>query len=155
MTIHLSYAAILTLVFTSLFSLVTQAQEAPPATKTSSIFGKDTVYYSVLNTIFISPQVAKSYGIVRGKDKFLINVSVRRQLDTSNIAVRADVTGSSSDLIYVNTLEFREIIEQDAIYYIAEFDISNDERQNFRLSASVDNRPSYDIQFNKMLYLDK
>jgi hypothetical protein len=155
MTIHLSYAAILTLVFTSLFSLATQAQEAPPATKTSSIFGKDTVYYSVLNTIFISPQVAKSYGIVRGKDKFLINVSVRRQLDTSNIAVRADVTGSSSDLIYVNTLEFREIIEQDAIYYIAEFDISNDERQNFRLSASVDNRPSYDIQFNKMLYLDK
>ncbi|MFQ3201238.1 MAG: hypothetical protein ACI9SK_001969, partial [Zhongshania sp.] len=67
----------------------------------------------------------------------------------------ADITGNSSDLIYINTLEFREVIEQDAIYYIAEFDISNDERQNFRLSVSVDNRPSYDIQFNKMLYLDK
>lgn len=155
MKIHLSYAAIFTLVLTALFSLATQAQEAPPATKTSSSFGKDTVHYSVLNTTFISPQVAQSYGIVRGENKFLITVSVRRQLDTSNIAVRADVKGSSSDLIYVNTLEFREIIEQDAIYYIAEFDISNDERQNFRLSVSVDNRPSYDIQFNKMLYLDK
>ncbi|MFT7403483.1 DUF4426 domain-containing protein [Zhongshania sp.] len=155
MKIHLNYAAIFTLVFTSFFSVASQAQEAPPATKTSSIFGKDTVYYTVLNTTFISPQVAKSYGIVRGEDKFLVNVSVRRQLDTSNIAVRADITGNSSDLIYVNTLEFREIIEQDAIYYIAEFDISNDERQNFRLSVSVDDRPSYDIQFNKMLYLDK
>jgi hypothetical protein len=155
MKTHLSYAAIFTLIFTSLFSVATQAQEAPPATKTSSIFGKDTVYYTVLNTTFISPQVAKSYGIVRGEDKFLVNVSVRRQLDTSNIAVRADITGNSSDLIYINTLEFREVIEQDAIYYIAEFDISNDERQNFRLSVSVDNRPSYDIQFNKMLYLDK
>jgi hypothetical protein len=155
MKIHLNYAAIFTLVFTSFFSVASQAQEAPPATKTSSIFGKDTVYYTVLNTTFISPQVAKSYGIVRGEDKFLVNVSVRRQLDTSNIAVRADITGNSSDLIYINTLEFREIIEQDAIYYIAEFDISNDERQNFRLSVSVDDRPSYDIQFNKMLYLDK
>jgi hypothetical protein len=155
MKIHLNYAAIFTLVFTSFFSVASQAQEAPPATKTSSVFGKDTVYYTVLNTTFISPQVAKSYGIVRGEDKFLVNVSVRRQLDTSNIAVRADITGNSSDLIYVNTLEFREIIEQDAIYYIAEFDISNDERQNFRLSVSVDDRPSYDIQFNKMLYLDK
>tara|TARA_R110001592_G_scaffold1874_4_gene11357 strand:+ start:1891 stop:2358 length:468 start_codon:yes stop_codon:yes gene_type:complete len=155
MKVHLNYAAIFTLVFTSLLSLASQAQDAPPATETSSSFGKDTVHYSVLNTTFISPQVAKSYGIVRGEDKFLINVSVRRQLDTSNIAVRADVKGTSSDLIYVNTLEFREIIEQDAIYYIAEFDISNDERQNFRLSVSVDNRPSYDIQFNKMLYLDK
>ncbi|MEX1663992.1 DUF4426 domain-containing protein [Zhongshania arctica] len=155
MKVHLNYAAIFTLVFTSLLSLASQAQDAPPVTETSSSFGKDTVHYSVLNTTFISPQVAKSYGIVRGEDKFLINVSVRRQLDTSNIAVRADVKGTSSDLIYVNTLEFREIIEQDAIYYIAEFDISNDERQNFRLSVSVDNRPSYDIQFNKMLYLDK
>jgi hypothetical protein len=154
MKIHLNYAAMCILVFTALLSFASQAQEAPPATQTSSSFGTDTVYYSVLNTTFITPQVAKTYGIVRGEDKFLVNVSIRRQLDASNIAVRADVTGSSSDLIYLNPLDFREIIEQDAIYYIAEFDISNDERQDFRLTVSVDDRPSYNIKFNKMLYLD-
>ena len=68
--------------------------------------------------------------------------------------MRAKVKGSSSDLIHRTPLEFKEIIEQDAIYYIAEFELSNDERQDFRLSVNVDNRPSYDIQFNKMLYID-
>jgi hypothetical protein len=137
-----------------LLGLSAHAQEAPPVTSTSSSFGKDTVHYSVVNTTFLTPQVARSYGIVRGEDKFIINVSVRRQLDGSNIAVRAKVKGSSSDLIHRTPLEFKEIIEQDAIYYIAEFELSNDERQDFRLSVNVDNRPSYDIQFNKMLYID-
>ena len=85
----LRFSVILTLLFSAVFSLAAQAQEAPPVTQTSSNFGKDTVHYSVLNTAFLTPQVAKSYGIVRGDNKFLINVSVRRQLDTSNIAVRA------------------------------------------------------------------
>ena len=149
-----NYTAIFTLVFSALFSAAASAQEAPPVTATSSSFGKDTVHYSVVNSTFLTPQVAKSYGIIRGKNKFLINVSVRRQLDTTNLAVRAKVEGTSSDLIHRTPLEFREIIEQDAIYYIAEFEISNDERQDFRLSVSVDNRPSYDIQFNKMMYVD-
>ncbi|MBQ0797528.1 DUF4426 domain-containing protein [Zhongshania sp.] len=149
-----NYTAIFTLVFSALFSAAASAQEAPPVTATSSSFGKDTVHYSVVNSTFLTPQVAKSYGIIRGDNKFLINVSVRRQLDTTNLAVRAKVEGTSSDLIHRTPLEFREIIEQDAIYYIAEFEISNDERQDFRLSVSVDNRPSYDIQFNKMMYVD-
>ncbi|MBW2941263.1 DUF4426 domain-containing protein [Zhongshania aquimaris] len=149
-----NYTAIFTLVFSALFSAAASAQEAPPVTATSSSFGKDTVHYSVVNSTFLTPQVAKSYGIIRGDNKFLINVSVRRQLDTTNLAVRAKVEGTSSDLIHRTPLEFREIIEQDAIYYIAEFEISNDERQDFRLSVSVDNRPSYDIQFNKMIYVD-
>ncbi|CAA0106079.1 Uncharacterised protein [Zhongshania aliphaticivorans] len=150
-----NYVATIALIFSAMFSVASHAQEAHSATATSSSFGKDTVHYNVLNTTFLTPQVAKSYGIVRGDDKFLINVSVRRQLDTSNIAVRANVKGSSSDLIHRTPLEFKEIIEQDAIYYIAQFELDNDERQDFRLSVSVDNRPSYDIQFNKMLYLEE
>ncbi|CAA0117459.1 DUF4426 domain-containing protein [Zhongshania aliphaticivorans] len=154
MKLNITFLNISALFFSLLLSFSAQAQEAPPVTATSSNFGKDTVHYSVVNTTFLTPQVAKSYGIIRGEDKFIINVSVRRQLNTSNIAVRAKVKGNSSDLIHRTPLEFKEIIEQDAIYYIAEFELSNDERQDFRLSVNVDNRPSYDIQFNKMLYID-
>ena len=138
-------------------SAVSQAQEreTPPVTETSKQFGNDTVHFSVLNTSFLTPQVARSYGIVRGKNKFLINLSVRRQSDIANSAVRADISGTQSDLIHRTPLDFREVIEQDAIYYIAEFAISNDERRDFRLQVKVDDKPSYDIQFNKMLYVDK
>jgi len=138
-------------------SAASQAQEheAPPVTETSKQFGDDTIHFSVLNSSFLSPKIARSYGIVRGKNKFLINIAVRRQAGTTTAALRAQVSGSQSDLIHRTPLEFREIIEQDAIYYIAEFAISNDERRDFRLQVSVDDKPSYDIQFNKMLYVDK
>lgn len=132
-----------------------QERETPPVTETSKQFGSDTVHFSVVNSSFLTPQVARSYGIVRGKNKFLINVSVRRQSGPDNTAVRAQISGSQSDLIHRSPLAFREIIEQDAVYYIAEFAISNDERRDFRLQVNVDDKPSYDIQFNKMLYVDK
>ncbi len=145
----------LSLLFSFSAASQAQVQEAPPVTETSKQFGNDTVHFSVLNTSFLSPKVARSYSIVRGKNKFLINVSVRRQSDGSNSAVRAAITGTQSDLIHRTPLDFREVIEQDATYYIAEFAISNDERRDFRLQVSVDDKPSYDIQFIKMLYVDK
>ena len=80
---------------------------------------------------------------------------MRRQSGIGNSAVRAELSGTQSDLIHRTPLEFREVIEQDAIYYIAEFGISNDERRDFRLQVKVEEKPSYDIQFNKMLYVDK
>ena len=93
-----------------------QERETPPVTETSKQFGNDTVHFNVLNTSFLSPKVARSYGIVRGKNKFLINVSVRRQSGIGNSAVRAELSGTQSDLIHRTPLEFREVIEQDAIY---------------------------------------
>jgi hypothetical protein len=156
---HFSYRLFTALSLGLLLSLsaASQAQEQkmPPVTETSKQFGNDTVHFSVLNTSFLTPKVARSYGIVRGKNKFLINVSVRRQSDSSNSAVPAKISGTQSDLIHRTPLDFREVIEQDAIYYIAEFAISNDERRDFRLQVSVDGKPSYDIQFIKMLYVDK
>ncbi|MFT5889565.1 MAG: hypothetical protein ACI9BO_002392 [Zhongshania sp.] len=139
----------------SLFlATATLAQEALAVT-TSSQFGDDTVHYSVLNTRFLSPQVAKSYGITRGNNKFLVNVAVNRKASGKSLALRAKISGTNSDLIHRTPLDFREVIEQDAVYYLAEFSLSNDERRIFRLKVSLDDKPDYDIEFNKMLYLEK
>ena len=132
-------------------------EDAPPeATPTSQQFGDVTVHFTVLNTSFLSPQVARSYGIVRGDNKFLVNVAIGKQEGERSRALRAEVSGSSSDLIHRAPLKFREVIEQDAIYYIAELEIDGKrERRDFRLSVKTDERPQpYDIQFNKHLYRD-
>ena len=128
----------------------TPAPESPPS---SQQFGPDTVYFNVLNTGFLTPEVARSYGITRGKDKFLVNVSVR---NSETGAIAATVTGSSSDLIHRHPLVFREIVEQDAIYYIAELDIDGKrETRDFRLSVTTATRPQpYDIQFTKTLHIE-
>lgn len=135
---------------------IAQEDTPPEAAPTSKQFGDVTVHFTVLNTSFLNPQVARSYGIVRGDNKFLMNVAVSKQEEQRSRALRAEVSGSSSDLIHRTPLEFREVIEQDAIYYIAELEIdSKRERRDFRLSVKTDERPQpYDIQFNKQLYRD-
>lgn len=149
---HFMLTAVLSLLCLPVFA----QPQAAPTTPTEKQFGADTVYFSVLNTSFLSPEIARSYGIVRGDNKFLINVAIRRQQDDRDVAAAAQVSGSTSDLIHRSELEFLEVAEQDALYYIASFEIDNTEKRDFRLKILAEGqRQSYDINFNKKLYVDE
>ncbi|ARN73729.1 DUF4426 domain-containing protein [Oceanicoccus sagamiensis] len=123
---------------------------------TTKVFGDYDVHYSVLNSTFISPTVAQTYGIVRGKDRALINIAVRQRLERGETrAKKSMVSGSSSDLIHSAPLNFTEIVEQDAIYYIAELRFNNKELRTFTISIQPDaNIAPYTLKFNKTLYFN-
>ena len=124
--------------------------------ETTKVFGDYDVHYSVLNSTFITPQVAQAYGIVRGKDRALINIAVRKRLARGETqAKKSMVSGSSSDLIHSSKLEFTEIVEQDSIYYIAELRFNNKELRTFTISIQPDaNIAPYTLKFNKTLYFN-
>ncbi|MFT5033777.1 MAG: hypothetical protein ACI9OO_001713 [Bacteroidia bacterium] len=120
-------------------------------------FDKYDVHYMIVNSTFLSPEVAKSYGIVRGEDHFIINIAVHEILDDGSTAARkADVSGTSFDLIHRLTLDFKEIDERTAVYYIAQFQANDKETLNFTLKIhpSTSER-SYKMQFNQVMYADK
>ena len=103
------------------------------------VFGDYDVHYSVVNSTFISPAVAEAYGIVRGKDRALINIAVRQRLAKGQSKPkRAIVNGSSSDLIHSANLAFDEIQEQQAVYYIAALQFNNKELRTFTISIQPD-----------------
>lgn len=119
-------------------------------------FGDLEVHYAIVNTSFLSPQVASSYGITRGKHRAIVNISI---LDTSTselgIARKALLTGRSRDLISSQELEFREIQEQSSIYYIADFKFLNAEHHRFEISITTDpNTPPLLLKFEQKLYVD-
>ena len=120
-------------------------------------FGPYDVHYSVFNSTFVTPEVAKAYGITRGKNRALINIAIRKQLKSGeNIARRAMVTGSSSDLIHRLELDFQEIEEQGAVYYIAEFKFNDKEMRSFTIKIQPDpNIAPYTLKFSKTLYEDE
>ncbi|MFA7554568.1 MAG: DUF4426 domain-containing protein [Spongiibacteraceae bacterium] len=120
-------------------------------------FGDYDVHYTVLNSSFISPETAKAYGIVRGKDRALINIVVRQRLDKGESKPKkAIVTGSSSDLIHSAKLDFQEIIEQQAVYYIAELKFNHKELRTFTIKVQPDpNIAPYTLKFSKTLYVDQ
>ena len=131
------------------FAAITYAQESfeyisPPY----------EVYYSVFNSTFVTPDVAKAYQLTRGKDIAMVNVSVRKNLDSGkNIEKRAVVSGTKSDLIHVIPLDFIEIEEKGAIYYLASFKFNHKEALNFNIEVQPDrNKASINIKFRKALY---
>lgn len=120
-------------------------------------FGPYQVYYSVFNSTFITPEVARAYGITRGKNRALINIAIRKQLKSGeDIPQRAAVTGTSSDLIHSNALEFQEIEEQGAVYYLASLTFNDKEMRSFTIKIQPDPAIApYTLKFSRTLYEDE
>lgn len=125
--------------------------------ESSKTFGDYEVHYSVFTSTFITPDVARSYNIVRGKDRALINIAIRKRGDDGRTrAHAATIDGSSSDLIHKTPLEFREIREQDSIYYIAELRFYDKELRTFTLEIQPQSSAeSFSLKFSKQLYFDE
>ena len=121
-------------------------------------FGDYKVYFSVLNSSFISEDIASIYKLTRGADRAIINIAVVKKTgDTDSFGLPAKLTGSIANLMQQQkTLDFTEIKETNATYYLASFRFSNEEMLRFKVSvdAGQTGRP-FEIEFTKKLYVDK
>lgn len=124
----------------------------------SETFGNYQVYYSVFNSTFVRADIASTYQLNRARDRALVNVSVTRTGgEASNLGLPAEVSGTASNLLQqTQTLEFREIDEGDATYYIATLRHTDEEMYNFRLQIQPEGaeRP-FELSFSQKLYLDQ
>jgi hypothetical protein len=134
-----------------------QPETAGPPVETSKVFGSYEVFYNVFPSAMLTEAVAAANNIVRGKNRAVINVAVRKRLpDGGDQAQAALVSGTYSDLIQSKKLEFREIKETGAIYYIAEFRHSDRELLRFDIKVQPDpNAPAHSISFTRKLYIDE
>ena len=118
-------------------------------------FGRFELYYSVVNTTFLDPKIASTYGIARGEKRAIINLAVRENLADGSTSRAMKLQGRTWDLIQSQTLEFTEVREGDAIYYIAKFQFINEEWRFFE----IDFRPTggdqtYTFKFKHQLYIN-
>ena len=141
----------------SIFSVVLLAGQAGSAqAQQSERFGPFELHYSVVNTTFLEPSVAATYGITRGEKLAILNLAVREHLpDGGNEARSMLIKGRTWDLIQNQFLEFQEVREGPAIYYIAAFKFINEEWRFFE----VDFRPegaeqTYTFKFKHQLYIN-
>ena len=119
-------------------------------------FGRYEVYYSLFASDFLRPEIARAYGIVRANDRAVLNIAVRRiEPAVGSVPIKAKVEGTRSDLVHTRDLELREVIEEGAIYYLAEFPFRNDETHYFKVSIHPDGDTStLDLQFKQTMYVD-
>ncbi len=137
----------------AMMCLATMAWAEP---KLFTEFGDLKIYHSVFNSSFLTPEVAKQYDLTRSGNEALLNVAVVREGDQSDIyGQKATVTGFVKNLMQQKrTLEFQEVQEQKAVYYLASLSLeTGDEPIHFTLNVDVDGE-SYEVTFTRKLYRD-
>lgn len=129
-------------------ALASQAQQ-------SERFGPYELHYSVVNTTFLQPEVAARYGLTRGKQRAILNLAVREHTGDTTEARSMVLSGRTWDLIQGQELEFQEVREGSAIYYIAAFKFINEEWRFFELDFRPEGAgQSYRFKFKHQLYIN-
>ncbi len=137
--------------FTLLLGILANTSFA--ADKPYEAFGHYKVHYSVFNSSFIQPDIARLYNISRGKDQALVNIAVTDNHSKGGIA--ANITGTATNLMQQQkTLKFIEVREKNAVYYLAPLRFSNEEILNFSIKINPADQSPYVLKFTKTLYVD-
>ncbi|GGB60302.1 DUF4426 domain-containing protein [Shewanella inventionis] len=117
--------------------------------------GNFDIHYMALNSTFITPEVAKTYGIERSGYNGLVNITVLNTNLKGNPAVAVEISGIANNLIDARiTLDFKEIREGDAIYYIAEVPFRDDQEVNFDIAIKYANQLNTSLKFKQKFYVE-
>ena len=101
------------------------------------VFGNYTIHVNTLTTDQLPSEVAREYKIVRSKSKAMLNVVMTENIDGVDKPVAGTVTTVARNLAsQIKDMEMREIIEQDAIYYIGVISVDNEENIIFDIEAT-------------------
>ena len=112
------------------------------------VFGDVTVHYNTFNSTFIQPDIAKAAELIRSKNQGVINVSVIK----AGQPMVASVTGSVKDLTSKTVpLNFKQVTEQGAIYYLAQYPVDQQEVRTFEIKVQTGDKINT-INFNQELF---
>ncbi|WP_456408169.1 DUF4426 domain-containing protein [Thiolapillus sp.] len=96
-----------------------------------------TIHHNAFLSNELSAEVLKQYGIRRSPNRALINVSIIKDVPgATGTPVTAKVTVTARNLRgQIRTIPLREIKEANAVYYIGEFLVENQETVAFTIEA--------------------
>lgn len=117
--------------------------------------GNFDIHYVAFNSTFLTPSIAKSYGITRSSYTGVINISVLKNnlLDTPSVPV--EITGIANNLLNRKTqLKFKEFTEGQSIYYLAELPFRDDQEVNFNITIKHGTELNTHLKFKQKFYVD-
>ncbi|MBB6519905.1 DUF4426 domain-containing protein [Pseudoteredinibacter isoporae] len=135
-------------------SINSHAQEARELGKPYEEFGEYKIFFSVFNSSFIPPEIAKAYELVRGSNRALVNIAVLKNGQIRGS--KAAVSGEFKNLIQqTRELEFKEIKEQNAVYYLAPLRFDNEEVIHFNITVTPEgSEESHSFSFHRKMNTD-
>ena len=122
----------------------------------SADLGDVVVHYNATPTDFFDPKVTKTLGIKRSKSRALLTVSVlKKHMGLSTEPMKASVEASAVNLNnQIKELTVREITEGGAVYYIAEFPVTNRETLDFSIDVTPVGGTQKTVKFRQQFFTD-
>lgn len=115
--------------------------------------GQYQLLYSAINSTLLPAEMANAYNLKRKADEVLINITV---LDAqTKRAVPVSLKGVAKNLIQQSkSLNFREIKESDAIYYLATLRTTEREVFHFLLDVGLPDGRVEKVKFTQELFVN-
>jgi hypothetical protein len=113
------------------------------------------IHYNAFNTMIVSPEVAQTYGFTRARNRALLNISIID--NTTKEPLPARVTGTRTNIVgQLIKLEFIQVKEKNAIYYIAPLRFTEGEMWRFDLQIQPDLKSdAIPLKFSQSFYLEQ
>ncbi|MFT6268612.1 MAG: hypothetical protein ACJAVV_001427 [Alphaproteobacteria bacterium] len=110
------------------------------------------VHYIALTTTFLTPKIARANDIVRSSKNALVNISVLNK--RTKEAQDVNISGTARNLLGTSkTLNFRQVKEGKAIYYLASVPFSDKEVLRFDIDINQ-GRSNQNLKFQQTMYVD-
>jgi hypothetical protein len=123
----------------------------PALAERNQSFGDLDVHYIAFNSSFLQPDIAAAAGLNRGKKQGVLNIAVLK----AGKPTAAVVSGEMRNLLgQVHSLRFKQVSEGEAIYYLAQFPIEQQELLRFSLKIQATGGTTHSLDFNQELFPD-
>lgn len=124
----------------------------PAMAEQKQSYGALDVHYSAFNSGFLQPEVAAAVGLVRSKSQGVVNVALLQ----SGKASTGTVTGEVKNLLgQIRQLDFKQVKEGMAIYYLAQFPFDQQEMLRFTLNVKGADGVPHSFDFNQEFFPDQ
>ena len=132
--------------------LLTRCLTLPALAERKQTFGTTDVHYSVFNSSFLQPATAAASGLVRSKAEGVITVAA---IDNGK-PLATQVSGQVKNLLgQLTPLTFKQIKEQNAIYYLAQFPLEDREILIFTINVKGTDGRNNSFSFNQEVFPDE
>jgi Domain of unknown function (DUF4426) len=121
----------------------------------SQDFGDYVIHYNALATDMLPPAIARDYHITRSQNRGMVNITIlKKVLGSPGQPVHARVETSARNLAGQDrNISMREIREGNAIYYIGEFGVANEETLKFKVRAQPQGELDFfEVEFSQDFY---
>lgn len=124
----------------------------PAFAERKQTFGELEVHYSAFNSSFLQPDIAAAAGLTRSKTVGILNIAALR----NGQGQTARVTGNLKNLLGQSVeLQFRQVLESGAVYYLAEFPLRQREILTFSIQVQIGDTAPHTLTFSQEVFPDQ